>query len=80
MAKSSVRIKKVCEWCGKEFYALKTSTRFCSKQCNGYAYKRALRTKQVKSAEEVIATKIEVKELNLSRTKSFYPLKNVQRF
>lgn len=48
MAKSSVRIKKVCEWCGKEFYALKTSTRFCSKQCNGYAYKRALRTKQVK--------------------------------
>ena len=71
MAKSSVRIKKVCEWCGKEFYALKTSTRFCSKQCNGYAYKRALRTKQVKSAEEVIATKIEVKRTQPLKDKEF---------
>lgn len=40
-------------------------------QCNGYAYKRALRTKQVKSAEEVIATKIEVKRTQPLKDKEF---------
>ena len=30
MAASKIRIKKICEYCGQEFYALKTSTRFCS--------------------------------------------------
>ncbi len=28
MAASKIRIKKICEYCGQEFYALKTSTRF----------------------------------------------------
>ena len=29
MAASKIRIRKICEYCGQEFYALKTSTRFC---------------------------------------------------
>lgn len=39
MATSNIRIKKVCEWCKKEFYSQKCTTRFCCKRCAEYAYK-----------------------------------------
>ena len=41
MTASKERILKICEYCGKSFYALKSTTRYCSKQCNSYAYKAA---------------------------------------
>lgn len=42
MATSNFRIKKICEWCGKEFEAQKVSTRFCSHRCANFAYKRQI--------------------------------------
>ena len=51
MASSNIKIKRVCEWCGNEFYAQKTTTRYCCKKCNERAYKRNLRINQVKSEE-----------------------------
>ncbi len=33
MATSTIRIKKVCEFCGKEFFAPKATTRYCSTTC-----------------------------------------------
>ena len=47
--KSLIQILKKCEWCGKEFAAYKCSTRYCSKQCNGYAYKDNLRKKRIEA-------------------------------
>lgn len=49
MAASKIRIKKICEYCGQEFYALKTSTRFCSKSCNDRAYKMRHKSRKTKS-------------------------------
>ena len=49
MAASKIRIKKICEYCGQEFYALKTSTRFCSKSCNDRAYKMRQRIRKSNS-------------------------------
>ena len=51
MATSNFRIKKICEWCGKEFEAQKVSTRFCSHRCANFAYKRAIRKKRVQTTE-----------------------------
>lgn len=34
---------KKCEWCGKEFSARKSNTRYCSKQCADHANKQRLR-------------------------------------
>ena len=45
--KSKIPIKKKCEWCGKDFIAYKVTTRFCSKQCNSYAYKDMLRNQRI---------------------------------
>lgn len=50
MVASKIKIKKVCEWCGQEFYALKVTTRFCCKKCNERAYKHNLRITQIEEA------------------------------
>ena len=51
MVASKIEIKKVCEFCGKEFLALKRTTRFCSKTCMDRAYKQKLRKQQVQEVE-----------------------------
>lgn len=38
-----MQYKKKCEWCGQEFIAQKSNTRFCSKQCADHANKQRLR-------------------------------------
>ena len=52
--KSSLKIKKKCEWCGKEFIAYKVSTRFCCKLCTDRAYKAKLRKQLVDDCENEI--------------------------
>lgn len=52
MATSNIRIKKVCEWCKKEFYSQKCTTRFCCKRCAEHAYKDRKRQER-KSYTEV---------------------------
>lgn len=51
MATTTIRIKKVCEWCGKEFEAQRCSTRFCSKACTDHAYKSQKRKELKKDTE-----------------------------
>ncbi|MEE0947671.1 MAG: helix-turn-helix domain-containing protein [Bacteroidales bacterium] len=54
MATSSIRIKKICQWCGAEFEAQKVSTKYCSHRCANLAYKQATREKRVKQVEAEI--------------------------
>lgn len=51
MSTSSIRIKKICQWCGAEFEAQKVSTKYCSHRCANLAYKQATREKRVKQVE-----------------------------
>lgn len=57
MATSKIKVLRTCEFCGKEFYAQKVSTRFCSKKCNELAYKKRKRQKQVIEAESKVLQK-----------------------
>ena len=60
MATSSIRITKICQWCGVEFEAQKVSTKYCSHRCANLAYKQAVRDKRVKQAEaETLSAKLE---------------------
>ena len=45
---SNLRIKSTCNYCGTEFIAKTTKTRYCSHKCNSRDYKEKLRTKKVK--------------------------------
>ncbi|WP_134087881.1 helix-turn-helix domain-containing protein [Olivibacter sp. XZL3] len=44
---SNIVIKRICEYCGKEFDARTTVTRFCSHTCNRRAYKAIKRGEKV---------------------------------
>ena len=60
MATSSIRITKICQWCGVEFEAQKVSTKYCSHRCANLAYIQAVRDKRVKQAEaETLSIKLE---------------------
>ena len=60
MATSSIRITKICQWCGVEFVAQKVSTKYCSHRCANLAYKQTVRDKRVKQAEaETLSIKLE---------------------
>ena len=60
MATSSIRITKICQWCGVEFVAQKVSTKYCSHRCANLAYNQAARDKRVKESEaETLSIKLE---------------------
>jgi excisionase family DNA binding protein len=56
---SNVEVQKICEYCGNEFTAKTTVTRYCSHKCNSRAYKKALKEKKIsKSIEQTNKHKI----------------------
>ena len=57
MSTSKFRVLRICEFCGKEFYAQKVSTRYCSKRCNELAYKQRRRQRQITEAEARVLQK-----------------------
>lgn len=52
MTATKIKVKRVCELCGKEFVSQKITTRFCSKDCANKAYKMRLRVKNVQQSEK----------------------------
>lgn len=71
MASSSIRIKKVCEWCGEVFYAQKTTTRYCSHRCNSKAYKEITRNKRIQDAETKTNILISQQPIQIIKDKEF---------
>ena len=56
---SNIKVERICEWCGKNFIAQTTVTRFCSKRCSEHAYKERLRQKKISlSNQETAQTNI----------------------
>ncbi len=50
---SNIRVQRVCEYCGKQFTAKTTVTRFCSDNCAKRAYKvRLTENKIIQSNKE----------------------------
>jgi len=56
---SNLQLRRICQQCGKEFLAKKTSTKFCSLQCGQRNYKvrqrmNKLETKDAEARTEVL--------------------------
>lgn len=45
---SNIIVKRICEYCHKEFDARTTTTRFCSHKCNSSNYKKQVRENKLK--------------------------------
>lgn len=48
---SNIRINRVCEYCGLEFQAKTTVTRFCSHKCNSRACKHKIKQLKIGASE-----------------------------
>lgn len=77
MTASKEKILRVCEYCGKSFYAQKSTTRYCSKQCNSYAYKAARRKEKIKMAETMSQRKASEKSMSEIVVKEFLTIQEV---
>jgi len=47
---SNIEIIRICQYCGKEFIAKTTVTKYCSHTCNKKAYKAELKTKNIEKS------------------------------
>ena len=47
---SKIEFPKICEYCGNEFIAKTTVTRFCSHKCNQRDYKQRLKDQKIEKA------------------------------
>ena len=74
---SNIRIERICEWCGKQFTAQTTVTRFCSKRCSEHAYKERLRQKKISLSNQETAQNSREKE---SRNKEFLTPSETARY
>lgn len=75
---SNIKVKRICEHCGKEFTAQTTVTRFCSHRCASAAYKqRSKETKVHQSNTETLRIKtLPIEEL---KAKEFLTVREVAR-
>jgi len=48
---SNIYTQRICQFCGKEFTARTTVTKYCSSICNSRDYKKKLRNKNIKVSE-----------------------------
>ena len=47
---SNIRIKRICQYCGKEFTARTTVTKYCSDKCSKTAYKARKRAEKIQQS------------------------------
>ncbi len=68
---SKIEIQKICEFCGDEFTAKTTVTRFCSHTCNSRDYKKRQKENKIGKANKKTNSKIlqSFTELNLEAIK-----------
>jgi excisionase family DNA binding protein len=64
---SNIRVNKICQYCGKEFIAQKTTTKYCSHKCASRAYKDRQREGKIKAS---LVETIQIKESEFEELRS----------
>lgn len=73
---SNIQIQKVCELCGIEFTARKTTTRFCSHKCASRGYKQKVRDQKIKQTNNE-TIRIKTKDIECVKAKEFLTVSEV---
>jgi excisionase family DNA binding protein len=67
---SNITIKRICQYCGKEFTAHTTVTKYCSHKCASAAYKARKRTEKVQISNKE-TSRIILQPINELKAKEF---------
>lgn len=49
---SNIRLNRICHYCGEEFIAKTTVTKYCSDKCAKYAYKKRKRQEKIDASNK----------------------------
>jgi len=75
---SNIRVKRICQYCGNEFEAKKTITKFCSLQCAQRSYKANLRAKKVEASNQELKA-IKEKPLEELKEREFLTVRDAAK-
>jgi len=73
---SNLHIKRICQYCTKEFTARTTVTKYCSHKCNSAAYKSKKRDEKVEQSNKEVFN-IKTEPIERVNAKEFLTVKNV---
>ena len=77
---SNISVKRVCQYCGKEFAAKTTVTKYCSLQCNSTHYKAKVRAAKVDASNtETVKTKEKGRAVEELNAKTFLSIEEASR-
>jgi len=75
---SNIQVQRICQYCGGDFIARTTVTRYCSDDCAKRAYKERKRAEKVdKSYKETIA--IKAKPIEAIQAKEFLSVRDASK-
>ena len=73
---SNIKVQRICQYCGNEFTAKTTVTKYCSNTCVKRAYKERLRTAKVEVSNNE-TKQIKTKPVEELKTKEFLTVRDV---
>jgi excisionase family DNA binding protein len=73
---SYIQVQRICQYCGKEFTARTTETRYCSRRCNGKAYKAKKRLAKVEASDRQ-TMQIKIRPITELNAKDFLTVREV---
>ncbi|MEK7724180.1 MAG: helix-turn-helix domain-containing protein [Acidobacteriota bacterium] len=71
---SNIRIMRICEFCGNEFTARTTVTKYCQHRCASLAYKSRARNQKVETSNSEVSATISAPTVEL-QAKDFLNVK-----
>lgn len=72
---SNIKITRVCEFCGNEFIAQTTRTRYCSHKCNSRHYKALQKGQKIESSNQETKQKLN-REIEEIKAKEFLSIED----
>ena len=75
---STFEVQRICQHCGKEFTAQKTTTAYCSLHCNRIAYKAKQRAEKIEASNKH-TQRIKNQPIEELKAKEFLTVREVAR-
>ena len=72
---SNIKVQKICKYCGKEFTARTTVTKYCSANCAKRAYKDRIKTKNIEKSN-IETLNIKTKPIDELKAKEFLSVRD----
>lgn len=75
---SNIRVQRICEYCGDEFTAKTTVTRYCGDSCSKRAYKARIKEQKIQKSN-LETTRVKAQPIESLKVKEFLTVREVAK-